>query len=60
MIGTVFAVDEREYDDWLGTLTEASSRLDALQTAVTEVRDLCQTGDVDTRDIIKVLERHQL
>ena len=50
--------DERDYDTWLETLTEASVRLDALQTAVTEVRDLCESGDLNRQHIIEVLERH--
>lgn len=29
--------DDRDYDNWLTTLTEASARLDVLQTAVTEL-----------------------
>jgi hypothetical protein len=29
-----------DYDSWIITLTEASARLDGLQTAVTEVRGL--------------------
>jgi hypothetical protein len=29
--------DERDYDDWLSTLTQASARPDVLQTVVTEL-----------------------
>jgi len=47
--------DDYRYDNWLTTLTEASARLDALQTAVTEVRHLCESGSVDTEQILKVL-----
>jgi hypothetical protein len=61
MIGTVFAVsdicDDRDNDPWLDTITEASARLDALQTAVTEVRYLCAGGDVSSEEILEVLER---
>jgi hypothetical protein len=61
MIGTVFAVsdicDDRDYDTWLDTITEASARLDALQTTVTELRYLCESGDVSSEEILEVLER---
>ncbi len=50
--------DEREYDRWLGTLTEASDRLDALETAVAEVRRLCQSGETRSEQILEVLEKH--
>jgi hypothetical protein len=48
---TSFAVaeigtDERDYDNWLATLTQASARLDVLQTVVTELRRLCEQEDV--------------
>jgi hypothetical protein len=29
--------DERDYDNWLSTLTQASARLDVLQTVVTKL-----------------------
>ena len=63
MLGITFAVadmgcDDRDYDNWLTTLTGASARLDDLQTAVTEVRSLCEGGGVDSEQILKVLERH--
>lgn len=45
------------YDGWVTALTEASARLDALQTAVTEVRNLCERGDVDAAQILKALTR---
>jgi hypothetical protein len=46
MVGTVFAVSDNDpnFDAWLATITEASARLDDLQTAVTEVRHLCEPG----------------
>jgi hypothetical protein len=60
--GTVFdVVDmEREYADyvrWLTTLAEASARLDALKTAVTEVRHLCESGAISNEQILEVLDR---
>jgi hypothetical protein len=44
---TSFAVaeigyDERDYDNWLVTLVQASERLDVLQTVVNELRGLCE------------------
>ena len=61
---TSFAVadigtDERDYDNWLATLTQASERLDVLQTVVTELRRLCEKEEVvQSRQVIEVLERH--
>ena len=34
-----------DYDSWIITLTEASARLDGLQTAVTEVRRLLRASE---------------
>lgn len=61
-MGMAFAVaeishDDHDYDNWLSALSEASARLDALQTAVTEVRHLCERGNVDTAQILKALAR---
>ena len=50
--------DERDYENWLITLTEASARLDALQTAVTELCHLCASQDVHSKQVLEVLERH--
>lgn len=51
--------DERDYDAWLATLTQASERLDTLQTVVNELRQLCsRTESVESRQVIEVLERH--
>ena len=51
--------DERDYDNWLATLTQASARLDVLQTVVTELRRLCEREDiVQSRQVMEVLERH--
>ena len=61
---TPFAVaemgpDERDYDNWLATLTQASVRLDHLQTVVTELCQLCQKDDVvRSREVMAVLEKH--
>jgi hypothetical protein len=61
---TSFAVaeigyDERDYDNWLGTLVQASERLDVLQTVVNELRGLCEREDVvRSRQVMEVLERH--
>lgn len=64
MTGTFFAVsdisDDRDYDRWLDTLTGASARLDALQTAVAQVRYLCVNGDVSSEQILEVLERQRV
>lgn len=60
---TSFAVaemgpDERDYDNWLTTLTQASARLDVLQTVVTELCQLCEKEDVvQTRQVLEVLVR---
>ena len=61
---TSFAVaeigsDERDYDNWLATLTQASARLDVLQTVVTELRRLCEQQEVvESRQVMEVLQRH--
>jgi hypothetical protein len=48
-----------DYDKWLTTFTEASARLDALETAVAEVRHLCESGGFFTYEqILEVLKRH--
>jgi hypothetical protein len=62
MTGINFAVadmvrDDRDYDSWMDTITEACARLDVLQTTVTEVRDLCESGGVSSQEILEVLER---
>jgi hypothetical protein len=46
-----------DYDRWLNVFTEASARLDALETAVTDVRQLCESGGVSTEQILEVLGR---
>jgi hypothetical protein len=51
--------DERDYDSWLTTLTEASERLDVLQTVVDELRELCEHEDVvQSQEVIGVLQRY--
>jgi len=63
MSRTSFAVadigtDEHDYDNWLATLTQASARLDVLQTVVTELRRLCERENVvESRQVMEVL-RH--
>jgi len=50
--------DDRDYDNWLTTLTEASARLDVLQTAVTERCRVCASQDVHSDQVLDVLEKH--
>jgi arginine/ornithine N-succinyltransferase beta subunit len=51
--------NERNYDNWLVTLVQASERLDVLQTVVNELRRLCEREDVvQSRQVMEVLERH--
>lgn len=53
------AHDERDYDNWLATLTQASARLDVLQTVVHELHQLCEhEAVVQSREVIDVLEKH--
>jgi hypothetical protein len=50
-------IDDHDYDRWLDTLTGASVRLDLLQTAVTEVRHLCESPNPSGEQILEVLDR---
>jgi hypothetical protein len=51
--------DCSDYDRWLNTFTAASARLDALQTAVTDLRHLLHHSEgVCSAEILEVLERH--
>jgi hypothetical protein len=51
--------DYSDYDKWLRTFTEASARLEALQTAVIDLRHLlCHSEGVRSAEILEVLERH--
>jgi hypothetical protein len=53
------AYDERDYDNWLATLTQASERLDVLQTVVSELRGLCERENVvESRQVMEVLQTH--
>lgn len=65
MIGMVFApadpdCENRDYDVWLTALTEASARLDVLQTVVSELRRLCEAEVVRSEQVLQVFERHGL
>ena len=46
-----------DYDKWLNVFSEASARLEALETAVAEVRYLCESGGASSEQILKVLKR---
>jgi len=50
--------EDRDHDNWIDTLTEASTRLDVLQTAVTELRHLCESEDVHSEQVLEVLASH--
>jgi hypothetical protein len=51
--------DYSDYDKWLRTFTEASARLEALQTAVIDLRHLLHHSEgVRSAEIREVLERH--
>ena len=53
--------DYGNYDNWAQTFAEASARLDALETAVTDLRHLLRYGkDVHSAEILEVLERHDV
>ena len=48
----------RAYDRWLTVFSEASARLDALETAVTDIRRLLRHNEnVDTELILTVLAK---
>ena len=48
-----------DYDRWLNVFFEASARLDALETAVIEVRHLLRYSErLRSDEIIEVLEQH--
>jgi hypothetical protein len=48
--------DDRDYVVWLRTIAKASARLEVLQTAVTELRYLCESDDVHREQVLEVLE----
>jgi phage terminase Nu1 subunit (DNA packaging protein) len=57
-VAEIATTDERDYDNWLATLTQATERLDELQSVVAELRQLCEQGDVvQSRQVIAVLEK---
>jgi hypothetical protein len=49
--------DDRDYESLLDIITDASVRLDALQSTLSEVRHLCQSGNISSDQILKVLDR---
>ena len=50
-----------DYDRWAHTFAEASARLDALETAVIDLRHFLRySEDVPSAEILKVLERHDV
>jgi hypothetical protein len=51
-------VDSRDYDNWLATLIQASERLDALESAVNELSQACQTEDIHSEQVLQLLEKH--
>ena len=56
---TAYAVGNgREYDVLIDTLTDASDRFWELRKAVFELRDLCESEDVHSEEVLEVLERH--
>jgi phage terminase Nu1 subunit (DNA packaging protein) len=58
-VAEIATTDERDYDNWLATLTQATERLDELQSVVAELRQLCEQGDVvQSRQVMEVLETH--
>jgi hypothetical protein len=50
--------DDSEYDQLLTTLTQVSTRLDVLQTAVSELCRLCEKDEVHGEQVLELLERH--
>jgi phage terminase Nu1 subunit (DNA packaging protein) len=58
-VAEIATTDERDYDNWLATLTQATERLDELQSVVAELREMCEQGDVvQSRQVMEVLEKH--
>lgn len=50
-----------DYDRWANTFAQASARLDALETAVTDLRYLLRYNeDVHSAEVLEVLERHDV
>jgi len=51
--------DYTDYNSWLTAFTEASARLDALEAALVEVRQLLRYSErLYSEEIVKVLEQH--
>ncbi len=51
--------DYSDYDKWLSIFAEASARLEALGTAVADLRHLLRDSEgVHSAEILEVLERH--
>jgi DNA repair ATPase RecN len=50
---------DREYSSWVTGITQATERLDVLETAVAELRRLCEREDVHSEDVLELLERHR-
>jgi phage terminase Nu1 subunit (DNA packaging protein) len=58
-VAEIATTHERDYDNWLATLTQATERLDELQSVVAELRQLCGQADVvQSRQVMEVLEKH--
>jgi hypothetical protein len=58
-VAEIANTDERDYDNWLATLSEATERLDELQSVVAELRHLCAQGEVvRSRQVLDVLAGH--
>jgi len=58
-VAEIATTDERDYDNWLATLTQATERLDELQSVVAELRHLCELGDVvQSQQVMAVLDKH--
>jgi hypothetical protein len=55
---TDMVCEDPDYDNWMDTLAEVSTRLDALQTAATELRHLCESEDVHSEQVLEVLASH--
>jgi intergrase/recombinase len=51
-------VDDRDYDNWLATLIEASERLDALEAAISELSRVCRHEDVHSEQVLEMLAKH--
>jgi hypothetical protein len=52
--------DQRDYDNWLATLTHASARFEAAQTDRSDCAvSVCEKEDVvQSREVVEILEKH--